>query len=43
MDIQSKVVNYYKNNQFIQKYLKGMDPKTNEVVLDYNGETRRIK
>ena len=42
MDIQSKVVNYYKNNQFIQKYLKGMDPKTNEVVLDYNGETRRI-
>ena len=42
MDIQSKVVNYYKNNQFIQKYLKGIDPKTNEVVLDFNGETRRV-
>ena len=42
MDIQNKVVNYYKNNQFIQKYLKGMDPKTNEVILDYNGESRRV-
>ena len=42
MDIQNRVVNYYKNNSFIQKYLKGIDPTTNEVVLDYNGETRRV-
>ena len=42
MDIQNRVVNYYKNNQFIQKYLKGIDQKTNEVVLVYNNENRRI-
>ena len=42
MDIQNRVVNYYKNNQFIQKYLKGIDQKTNEVVLNYNNENRRI-
>ena len=42
MDIQNRVVSYYKNNQFIQKYLKGIDQKTNEVVLTYNNENRRI-
>ena len=42
MDIQSRVVNFYKNNQFVQKYLKGIDPKTNEVVLGFNNETRRV-
>ena len=42
MDIHNRVVNYYKNNQFIQKYLKGIDQKTNEVVLVYNNENRRI-
>lgn len=42
MDIQSRVVNYYKNNNFIQKYLKGIDPKSNEVVLNYNNENRRV-
>ena len=42
MDIQNRVVNYYKNNQFIQKYLKGIDQKTNEVVLFYNNENRRV-
>lgn len=42
MDVQSRVVNYYKSNQFIQKYLMGIDSKTNEVVLKYNGEKRRV-
>ena len=42
MDIQNRVVSYYKNNSFIQKFLKGIDPKTNEVVLDYNGAERRV-
>ena len=42
MDIQSRVVNYYKNNQFIQKYLKGIDSKTNELVVTFNNEDRRI-
>ena len=42
MDIQSRVVNYYKSNQFIQKYLKGIDSKTNELVLNFNNEDRRI-
>ncbi len=42
MDIQSRVVNYYKNNSFIQKYLKGIDPKTSEVVLSFNNENRRV-
>ncbi len=42
MDIQSRVVNYYKTNSFIQKYLKGIDPKSNEVVLAYNNENRRV-
>ena len=42
MDIQSRVVNYYKNNQFIQKYLKGIDSKTNELVIGFNNEDRRL-
>ena len=42
MDIQSRVVSYYKNNQFIQKYLKGIDTSSNEVLLDYNEESRRV-
>lgn len=42
MDIQSRVVNFYKNNQFVQNYLKGIDSKTNEVVLGYNGEEKRV-
>ena len=43
MDIQSRVITYYKNNQFIQNLLKGIDPKTNEVVLEFNGENKRIE
>lgn len=42
MDIQNRVVNYYKTNSFIQNYLKGIDAKTNEVVLNYNGVEKRI-
>ena len=42
MDIQNRVVNYYKNNNFIQKYLKGIDPTSNEVVLNFNNENRRV-
>lgn len=42
MDVQARVVNYFKNNTFIQKYLKGIDSKTSEVVFNYNGESRRM-
>lgn len=42
MDIQNRVVNFYKNNQFIQKYLKGIDQNTNEVVLNINGEDKNV-
>lgn len=42
MDVQSRVVNYYKNNPFIQKYLKGIDSKTGEIVFNYNNEIRRV-
>lgn len=42
MDIQGRVVDFYKNNQFIQKYLKGIDPNSNEVVLGYNNDTKRM-
>lgn len=42
MDIQNRLVNFYKNNQFAQNYLKGIDPRTNEVILGLNGETKRV-
>lgn len=42
MDIQTRLINYYKNNQFIQKYMKGIDSKTNEIVLFFNNENKRI-
>lgn len=42
MDIKSRVVNYYKNNQFIQNYLKGIDSNTNEILLEYNGNSKRV-
>lgn len=42
MDIKSRLINYYKNNEFIQKYIKGMNPSTNEIVLSYNGLTKNI-
>ena len=42
MDIKSRLVNYYKNNLFIQKYIKGLDAGTNEIVLVYNGKIKNI-
>lgn len=42
MDIQNRVVNYYKNNGFIQMYLRGIDTNTNEVVLNINNKEKRI-
>lgn len=42
MDIKSRVVNYYKSNQFIQNYLKGIDSSTNEIILEYNGNTKKV-
>lgn len=42
MDIQGRLINYYKSNQFIQKYMKGIDSKTSEIVLFYNNENKRI-
>ena len=42
MDIQSRVVNFYKSNQFIQKYVKGYNGDTNEVLLEYNGYKKII-
>jgi hypothetical protein len=42
MDIKSRLINYYKNNEFIQKYIKGLDSNTNEIVLAYNGLEKKI-
>jgi hypothetical protein len=42
MDIKSRLVNYYKSNQFIQNYLKGIDSSTNEIILEYNGNTKKV-
>lgn len=42
MDIKTRLVNYYKNNEFIQKYIKGLDSSTNEIVLAYNDLSRNI-
>lgn len=42
MDIKTRVLNYYKNNQFIQKYIKGIDQVANEVVLEYNGQKKNV-
>lgn len=42
MDVKSKLINYYKNNGFIQKYIKGLNASTNEIVLSYNGITKNI-
>lgn len=42
MDIQNRVVNYYKNNPFIQKYLKGINGKTNAILLNINGQEKSI-
>jgi len=42
MDVKTRLVNYYKNNVFIQKYIKGLDSSTNEIVLSYNGLTKNI-
>lgn len=42
MDVKNRLINYYKNNPFIQKYIKGMDTSTNEIVLAYNDLTKNI-
>ena len=42
MDVKSRLVNYYKNNQFIQKYIKGLNASTNEIVLIYNGKEKNV-
>ena len=42
MDVKSRLVNYYKNNQFIQKYIKGLNASTNEIVLVYDGKEKKV-
>lgn len=42
MDVKSRLVNYYQNNQFIQKYIKGLNASTNEIVLVYNGKEKNV-
>ena len=42
MDVKTRLVNYYNDNLFIQKYIKGMNLNTNEIVLFYNGLEKRI-
>ena len=42
MDVKNRLISYYKNNAFIQKYIKGMDASTNEIVLSYNDLTKNI-
>ncbi len=42
MDIKARLINFYKNNEFIQKYIKGMDSNTGEIILSYNGLEKKI-
>lgn len=42
MDIQNRVVNFYKNNQFSHSYMLGIDPVTNNVIIGFNGKTKRV-
>ena len=42
MDIKTRLVNYYNSNPFIQKYIKGLNQSTGEIVLSYNGFTKNI-
>ncbi len=42
MDVKTRLVNYYKNNQFIQKYIKGLNASTNEIVLVYDGKEKNV-
>jgi len=42
MDVKTRLINYYKNNSFIQKYIRGMDSATNEIVLAYNNLSKNI-
>lgn len=42
MDVKTRLINYYKNNEYIQKYIKGMDSNTQEIVLAYNDLTKNI-
>lgn len=42
MDVKSRLVNYYKNNQFIQKYITGLNASTNEVVLVCDGKKKNV-
>ncbi len=42
MDIQNRVVNFYKNNQFSHSYMLGIDPATNNVIIGFNGKTKRV-
>ena len=42
MDVKSRLINYYKNNEFIQKYIKGMNPSTNKILLAYNNIEKEI-
>ena len=42
MEVKNRLINYYRNNLFIQKYIVGMNPNTNEIVLSYNGLKKNI-
>ena len=42
MEVKNRLINYYKNNGFIQKYVKGMDLNTNEIILSYNDIKKNI-
>jgi len=42
MEVKTRLINYYRNNVFIQKYIVGMNPDTNEIVLSYNGLKKNI-
>lgn len=42
MDVKNRLINYYRNNLFIQKYVLGMNPDTNEIVLSYSGLKKNI-
>ncbi|MBQ1550886.1 MAG: hypothetical protein IIZ67_02185 [Bacilli bacterium] len=42
MDIQNRVVNFYKNNQFSHSYMLGIDPVTNNAIIGFNGKTKRV-
>ena len=42
MEVKKRLVDYYNNNEFSRKYIKGMDFNTNEIILAFADLEKRI-